>query len=48
MEDDHVPVVMLAAVAGERGVVQGFVLGPDGYILKPFSSRSQEIHEAMT
>lgn len=34
---NHVPVVMLTAVGGERDVVRGFELGADDYILKPFS-----------
>ena len=36
-ELNHVPVVMLTAVGGERDVVRGFELGADDYILKPFS-----------
>lgn len=34
---NHVPVVMLTAVGGERDVVRGFEMGADDYILKPFS-----------
>lgn len=34
---NHVPIVMLTAVGGERDVVRGFELGADDYILKPFS-----------
>lgn len=38
-EDSTVPIIMLTALSGEDDQVQGFKLGADDYVLKPFSPK---------